>query len=79
MLPKGSVYRRHMRVTALPTLAAWRHVDVRAGYEVLFTDTGPGGYRLRGATSAVESGTGWSVAYRIGLGCRGMLRRPIFW
>jgi hypothetical protein len=56
-----------MKVTDLPRLAAWRHTDVRTGYEVLFTEAGPTGYRLRGSTTAVEAGVAWSVGYRIEL------------
>jgi hypothetical protein len=75
MLHTESDYRRRMEATDLPRLAAWRHSDVRAGYEVLFTDAGPGGYRLRGATTAVESGAGWSVTYRIELDRQWRTRR----
>jgi hypothetical protein len=75
MLHTESDYRRRMEATDLPRLAAWRHRAVRAGYEVLFTDAGPGGYRLRGATTAVESGAGWSVTYRIELDRQWRTRR----
>jgi hypothetical protein len=64
-----------MELTELPTVAAWRHTGERTGYEVLFTRSGADGYRLRGVTTAVESGAGWSVAYRIALDRQWRTRR----
>ena len=49
----------------LPVSAAWRHLDARAGFEVLFCEPHAGGRRFRGFTSAVEDGVAWSVAYVI--------------
>lgn len=45
----------------LPAFAAWRHVGVVDGFEVVFT--GPG--LLSGHTSAVEDGRAYAVRYRI--------------
>jgi uncharacterized protein len=47
----------------LPPTAAWRHVDAREGFEVAFLQTGDGGYRLDGCTTAVEDGQAWLVGY----------------
>jgi hypothetical protein len=64
-----------MQLKDLPRLASWQHTDVRAGYEVLFSDAGGAGFRLRGATTAVEAGAGWSVAYRVDLDRRWNTKR----
>jgi hypothetical protein len=58
-------HRHHL--TGLPALASWRHSGARTGYEVLFCSSTAAGYRLRGTTSAVEAGIGWSVGYRVDL------------
>jgi hypothetical protein len=49
----------------LPARAAWRHVGVRDGFEVVFFRAAPGGYRLEGHTVAVEDGQAWAVHYTI--------------
>ena len=49
----------------LPVAAAWRHVDARDGFEVLFPLRQTGGYRFDGHATAVEEGVAWSVRYRI--------------
>jgi hypothetical protein len=49
----------------LPPTAAWRHVDARDGFEVVFLKTGDGGYQLDGCTTAVEDGQAWVVRYGI--------------
>jgi hypothetical protein len=49
----------------LPPSAAWRHVDARDGFEVMFALAVAGGYRLAGHTAAVEDGQAWSVGYEI--------------
>jgi uncharacterized protein len=49
----------------LPPTAAWRHVDARDGFEVVFLQTGDGGYRFDGCTTAVEDGQAWVVRYEI--------------
>lgn len=50
-----------MRLAPLPEATAWRHVDARAGFEVLFTAPGV----LTGHTTAVEQRATWYVGYRI--------------
>ncbi|MCH1865158.1 putative glycolipid-binding domain-containing protein [Nocardioides sp. CFH 31398] len=54
-----------MRYEALPSSAAWRHQGARDGHEVLVTDPTVRGPRLRGVTTAVEDGVGWSVGYEL--------------
>jgi hypothetical protein len=51
----------------LPATAAWRHLDARTGFEVLFLHRDPEGYRFVGRTTAVEDGEAWSVRYAITL------------
>jgi hypothetical protein len=47
-----------------PASAAWRHVDAREGFEVVFIRREAGGFAIDGRTSAVE-GEAWAVAYTI--------------
>ncbi|ANP71192.1 putative glycolipid-binding domain-containing protein [Cryobacterium arcticum] len=56
-----------MHLKTLPRQASWRHSGVRQGFEVLFTDSGPRGHRLRGVSTAVEDASAWSVDYSIDL------------
>ncbi|MGY4859133.1 putative glycolipid-binding domain-containing protein [Cryobacterium sp. AP23] len=64
-----------MQLTALPAQASWRHRGLQCGYEVMFPTTLPSGIQLRGSTTAVESGSAWSVAYRIEADRRWQTRR----
>jgi len=50
---------------SLPPTAAWRHVDARDGFEVVFLRTRAGGYELVGSTTAVEDGQAWAAHYEI--------------
>ena len=50
-----------------PAFAAWQHRDARAGFEVVFLRADGGGYRIEGATTAVEAGEAWVVQYSIHL------------
>jgi uncharacterized protein len=47
----------------LPPAAAWRHVDARDGFEVLFARHEESGYRFEGHVAALENGDAWSVSY----------------
>src|SRR5262249_8248137 len=49
----------------LPAAAAWRHLDARAGFEVVFPSRRAGGYQLDGHATAVEDGEAWSVRYTL--------------
>ena len=57
-----------MSFNPLPSFAAWRHREARAGFEVLFVRSMPAGYRFEGHTSAVEGGEAWAVRYAIDVG-----------
>ncbi|MGH3111121.1 MAG: putative glycolipid-binding domain-containing protein [Gaiellaceae bacterium] len=52
-------------LTDLPAVAAWRHLDAREGFEVLFPRGEEGGYVFEGHATAVEGGVAWSVRYSI--------------
>jgi uncharacterized protein len=47
----------------LPATAAWRHLDAREGFEILFLRRETDGYRFEGHSTAVEEGEAWSVRY----------------
>jgi uncharacterized protein len=49
----------------LPAAAAWRHLDARDGFEVVFPRGEASGYRFEGQSTAVEEGVAWSVGYEI--------------
>ena len=51
----------------LPPTAAWRHLDARVGFEVLFAGSETDGYRLEGHSTAVEDGEAWGIRYSIAL------------
>jgi hypothetical protein len=55
------------RMSELPAAAAWRHLDARAGFEVVFLLADRGGFRCEGHATAVEDGVAWSVLYTIAL------------
>lgn len=48
-----------------PSVAAWRHVRAREGFEVTFFRPHGSGWRLQGSTAAVEAGRAWTVEYTI--------------
>ena len=48
-----------------PRCAAWRHLDAREGFEVVFLRVDGDGCRLEGDTAAVEEGRAWAVRYDI--------------
>lgn len=56
-----------MTFETLPPTAAWRHIDARAGFEVVFPHGDAQGTHLEGYTSAVEDGATWAVRYAITL------------
>jgi hypothetical protein len=49
----------------LPATAAWRHLDARVGFEVLFLRREQDGYRLDGHATAVEDGEMWGIRYSV--------------
>lgn len=58
-----------------PAFAAWQHRDARAGFEVVFLRADGGGFRVDGATTAVEDGAAWVVQYSIGFDATWTARR----
>jgi hypothetical protein len=66
-----------------PPFAAWRHLDAREGYEVVFLAPAAGaadaarGWRVEGTTAAVEEGEPWVVSYAIDLDARWRTRRAV--
>jgi hypothetical protein len=46
-------------------MAAWRHRDARAGFEVLFPRQDHGCYRLDGYSTAVQEGEAWGIRYTL--------------
>lgn len=56
-----------MTAAELPTWGAWRHLDVREGFEVVFLERGPDGYRLDGHSTGVEDGEAWAARYALEL------------
>src|SRR5688500_12739680 len=54
-----------MTFSAPPRFAAWRHLDAREGFEVVFLEFHDDGYRVEGHTAAVEGGEAWAVEYSI--------------
>jgi hypothetical protein len=51
----------------LPATAAWRHLDARVGFEVLFLHREADGYRFDGHSTAAEDDDVWSIRYAITL------------
>ena len=45
--------------------AAWRHLDAREGFEVVFPSTEEGGHRFDGHSTGVEEGQAWGVRYSV--------------
>jgi hypothetical protein len=48
-----------------PPVAAWRHLDAREGFEVVFLARDGDGHRVEGRSAAVEGGEAWAVEYAI--------------
>ena len=49
----------------VPPSAAWRHLDARVGFEVVFLRRETDGYRVEGHSTAVEDGVTWGIRYAI--------------
>src|SRR5262245_48741186 len=49
----------------LPATAAWRHLDARVGFEVLFLRHESDRYQLDGYVTAVEEGEPWGFRYTL--------------
>jgi uncharacterized protein len=59
---------------ALPATAAWRHLDVRSGFEVVYLRELGEGWSIEGRTAAIESGRTWVVDYEISVDADGATR-----
>jgi hypothetical protein len=59
----------------LPATAAWRHVESRVGFEVLFLRREQDGYRFDGHAAAVADDETWSIRYAITVDERWVTRR----
>jgi uncharacterized protein len=53
------------RSQGLPATAAWRHLDARVGFEVVFLRRDTDGYQLDGHSTAVEDGQAWGIRYAL--------------
>lgn len=49
----------------VPASAAWRHLDARDGFEVVFLRREGDGYLLEGHAAAVETGVAWGIRYTV--------------
>jgi uncharacterized protein len=45
--------------------AAWRHLGLRDGFEVVFLEPARGGHLLEGHVAAVEEGCAWGLRYQL--------------
>lgn len=65
-----------MSLPDLPPLAAWRHLQARTGFEVVFlAPVAGGGYCAEGGSTAVEADEGWTVRYMVEVGADGLTQR----
>ena len=51
----------------LPGTAAWRHLDARVGFEVVFLQREKDGYQLDGHSAAMDDGQAWGIRYTLGV------------
>jgi hypothetical protein len=68
-----------MQFAAPPRSAAWRHLDARDGFEVVFLRADATGCRLEGDTAAVEEGNAWAVRYDISVDAGWATRSARVW
>jgi uncharacterized protein len=54
-------------VPELPAVAAWRHLDARVGFEVLFLRHERDRYYLDGYSTAVQESEAWGIRYALTL------------
>jgi uncharacterized protein len=62
-----------------PRSAAWRHLDAREGFEVVFLRVGGDGCRLEGETAAVEAGEAWAIRYDVSVDAGWATRHARVW
>ena len=51
----------------LPSMAAWRYLDARDGFEVLFLRREHDRYHLDGYSTAIQEGEAWGIRYALAL------------
>jgi uncharacterized protein len=51
----------------LPSMAAWRHLDARDGFEVVFLRREHDRYHLDGYSTAIQEGEAWGIRYALTL------------
>jgi uncharacterized protein len=51
----------------IPAMAAWRHLDARVGFEVLFLRREHDLFHLDGYSTAVQEGEAWGIRYELTL------------
>ena len=56
-----------MSFAELPRSAAWRHLEAREGFEVVFANLGLDGPAFEGTTTAVDESEPWFVRYQLAL------------
>src|SRR5262249_34150119 len=61
----GAPIQSASKRVALPATAAWRHLDARVGFEVLFLRHENDRYHLDGYATAVEQGEPWGIRYTL--------------
>ena len=50
---------------SLPAMAAWRHLEARDGFEVLFLRREHDRYHLDGYSTAIQEGEAWGIRYAL--------------
>jgi hypothetical protein len=61
----------------VPEVAAWRHLDVRQGFEVVFQSVEVDGLRIEGYATGVEDAEVWGIRYEIVLDAAGATRSAL--
>ncbi len=57
--------RKMLQLAPMPARAAWNHIGVRTGFEVLFVEVHGERHCLRGHTTAREDQSLWTVGYEV--------------
>lgn len=69
----------HVALGSMPPAATWRHHGARQGFESVFVQADPTGYRLEGHTAAVVDGQVWAVRFTVTLDERWLTRSATAW
>ena len=68
-----------MSLDDLPLTSAWRHEGAREGFEAVTVRRLETGGQLEGASTAVQAGEAWAIAYRIAFDARWVTRQARIW